>query len=104
MKEETENVHFEEVFEQEVPEEDAETWEQHESTMKKLKATNENDFKSSPASCFRSLKRDATEAVVDKHDIGMEVTLAVKLVQRDRKWNRNVEIRFVRERSSHMRE
>ena len=93
------------VFEQEVPEEDAETWDQHESTMKKLKATNENDFKTSPASsCFRSLKHDATEAVVDKHDIEMEVTLAVKLVQRDMKWNRNVETRFVRDRSSNMRE
>ena len=40
----------------------------------------------------------------DKHDIEMEVILAVKLVQGDMKWNRNVEIRFVRDRSSHMRE
>ena len=36
----------------------------------------------------RSLNRDATEAVVDKHDIAMEISLAVKLLQEDMKWNR----------------
>ena len=33
-------------------------------------------------------KRDATEAVMDKHDIEMEITLAVKLLQEGMKWNR----------------
>ena len=36
----------------------------------------------------RSLKRDATEAVMDKHDIEMEITLAVKLLQEGMKWKR----------------
>ena len=35
-QEEKDNVHLERFFEQEVPEEDAETWEQQESAMKKL--------------------------------------------------------------------
>ena len=57
--------------------------------MKKLKATNENDIETSPASsCFRSLKRDATEAVMDEYDIEMEIILAEELLQGDMKRNR----------------
>ena len=37
-----------------------------------------------------SLKRDATEAEMDKLDDEMEITLVEKLIQEDMKWNKSV--------------
>ena len=52
-----------------------ETWEQEESAEKKPKTTNKDGVETGPSSSSHYLKRDATEAEMDKPDDEMEITL-----------------------------
>ena len=90
-QEEKENVHLEKILKRRFEKEGLETWEQEESAQKKPKTRNKDDVETGPSSSsHHSLKRDATEAEIDKPDDEMEITLVEKLLQEDMKWNQSL--------------
>ena len=90
-QEEKENVHLEKILKRRFEKEGPETWEQEESVQKKPKTTKAEDVETGPSSSsHHSLKRNATEAEMDKPDDEMEITLVEKLMQEDMKWNQSL--------------